>query len=46
MLTKLAETLSTGNDTRVYYFSTPPAIYGDICDGLNHANLLQIMIVL
>ena len=36
----LAETLSTGNETRVYYFSTSPAIYGDICDGLNHAKLV------
>lgn len=36
----LAETLSTGNETRVYYFSTPPVIYGDICDGLHHADLI------
>ena len=37
----LADTLSSGNRTRVYYFSTPPAIYGDICDGLNHASLIN-----
>lgn len=37
---ELASTLSEGNSTRVYYFSTPPAIYGDICDGLNHASLI------
>jgi glucose-6-phosphate 1-dehydrogenase len=37
----LADSLSNGNSTRVYYFSTPPAIYGDICDGLNHAELVS-----
>ncbi|MCJ8322166.1 MAG: glucose-6-phosphate dehydrogenase [Colwellia sp.] len=37
---QLAQTLSEGNKTRVYYFSTPPAIYGDICDGLHHADLI------
>lgn len=37
----LAETLSGGNNTRVYYFSTPPSIYGDICDGLNHVSLIS-----
>jgi len=37
---KLSETLSKGNSTRVYYFSTPPAIYGDICKGLDSANLI------
>lgn len=36
----LATNLSQGNSTRVYYFSTPPVIYGDICDGLNHAGLI------
>lgn len=36
----LANTLTGGNNTRVYYFSTPPDIYGDICNGLNHANLI------
>lgn len=38
--TQLSDTLSKGNSTRVYYFSTAPAIYGDICKGLNHANLI------
>ncbi|HCM48737.1 MAG TPA: glucose-6-phosphate dehydrogenase [Colwellia sp.] len=37
---KLANVLANGNRTRVYYFSTPPAIYGDICKGLDHANLI------
>ncbi|MEW6992291.1 glucose-6-phosphate dehydrogenase [Colwelliaceae bacterium 6441] len=36
----LANTLSGGHDTRVYYFSTPPAIYGDISDGLKSAGLI------
>jgi glucose-6-phosphate 1-dehydrogenase len=36
----LAKTLAQGNDTRVYYFSTPPAVYGAICDGLAVANLI------
>ncbi|PCH96142.1 MAG: glucose-6-phosphate dehydrogenase [Gammaproteobacteria bacterium] len=40
----LAETLSADSsnerNTRIYYFSTPPTIYGDICDGLHHANLI------
>ena len=36
----LADTLAKGNDTRVYYFSTPPAIYGDITEGLYTANLI------
>lgn len=35
----LATTLDKGSDTRVFYFSTSPSIYGDICDGLNHAKL-------
>jgi len=38
--THLAETLAGANETRVYYFSTPPAIYGDICDGLDAAKLI------
>jgi len=38
---KLANTLKDGNSTRVYYFSTPPAIYGDICKGLDHAKLID-----
>jgi glucose-6-phosphate 1-dehydrogenase len=37
---ELADTLAVGNDTRIYYFSTPPAIYGDICKGLNSAKLI------
>lgn len=37
---KLSDALASGNSTRVYYFSTPPAIYGDICQGLDHANLI------
>jgi glucose-6-phosphate 1-dehydrogenase len=38
---KLGETLLKGNSTRVYYFSTPPAIYGDICKGLDSAKLIS-----
>lgn len=38
---KLATALANGNSTRVYYFSTPPAIYGDICQGLAHASLIN-----
>jgi len=37
---QLSNTLAEGNSTRVYYFSTPPAIYGDICKGLDHAQLI------
>ena len=36
----LATTLQNGHQTRVYYFSTPPAIYGDISDGLKSAGLI------
>ncbi|MBA6233537.1 MULTISPECIES: glucose-6-phosphate dehydrogenase [unclassified Colwellia] len=36
----LATTLKGGHETRVYYFSTPPAIYGDITDGLKSATLI------
>jgi len=36
----LADTLSAGNSTRVYYFSTPPFIYSNICEGLNHSTLI------
>jgi len=36
----LAKTLDGGNDIRVYYFSTAPVIFGDICDGLYAANLI------
>jgi glucose-6-phosphate 1-dehydrogenase len=38
--THLATTLKGGNNTRVYYFSTPPAIYGDITEGLKSAELI------
>ncbi|GLX80280.1 glucose-6-phosphate 1-dehydrogenase [Thalassotalea insulae] len=37
---KLADILADGHSTRVYYFSTPPAIYGDISDGLKAAKLI------
>jgi glucose-6-phosphate 1-dehydrogenase len=37
---QLSSALAGGNSTRVYYFSTPPAIYGDICKGLDHAKLI------
>jgi len=37
----LAQTLKGGHETRVYYFSTPPAIYGDITDGLHSAQLIS-----
>lgn len=36
----LADTLKGGNKTRVYYFSTAPSIYGDICKGLHSADLI------
>ncbi|NQZ89474.1 MAG: glucose-6-phosphate dehydrogenase [Colwellia sp.] len=36
----LAATLKGGHETRVYYFSTPPTIYGDITDGLKSAKLI------
>lgn len=36
----LAKSLSSGNGTRIYYFSTPPAVYGAICDGLSSSNLI------
>lgn len=32
--------LENGNETRIYYFSTAPSIYGNICEGLNEANLI------
>ena len=38
---KLATALANGNSASVYYFSTPPAIYGDICQGLAHASLIN-----
>jgi len=37
---KLSDSLVGGNATRVYYFSTAPTIYGYICKGLDHANLI------
>lgn len=37
---RLAKTLEGGQTSRVYYFSTPPAIYGDICAGLKEASLI------
>lgn len=36
----LASLLASGNETRVYYFSTPPAIYGDITEGLKQSGLI------
>lgn len=37
---KLAKTVDNANSTRIYYFSTAPSIYGDICAGLDCANLI------
>lgn len=37
----LATTLSSVKTPRVYYFSTPPAIYGDISEGLKSAKLIR-----
>ncbi|REL26996.1 glucose-6-phosphate dehydrogenase [Thalassotalea euphylliae] len=37
----LAKTLAQGNAERIYYFSTPPAIYGDITEGLHNAGLIE-----
>ena len=37
----LATTLSSVKTPRVYYFSTPPAIYGDISEGLKLAKLIS-----
>ena len=37
---KLANALNKNNSTRVYYFSTSPVIYGDICKGLDSAKLI------
>ena len=36
----LAETLATFEGARVYYYSTPPAIFGDISEGLKSADLI------
>ena len=38
---KLSNSLLESDITRIFYFSTPPDIYGDICDGLNHADLIS-----
>ena len=38
---KLAETLSASQGARVYYYSTPPAIYGDISAALMSAKLIN-----
>jgi glucose-6-phosphate 1-dehydrogenase len=38
---KLATTLVSEDTPRVYYFSTPPAIYGDISEGLRSAKLIK-----
>ena len=38
--TALAKTVADDKE-RIYYFSTPPAIYGDITEGLHKANLIQ-----
>lgn len=37
----LAESLSPASGARVYYYSTPPAIYGDISQGLKTAKLIN-----
>jgi len=37
----LSNTLSNKNSIKVYYFSTPPSIYGDICAGLDYAKLIN-----
>lgn len=38
---ELAVTLASKQSPRVYYFSTPPAIYGDISEGLKSAKLIK-----
>jgi glucose-6-phosphate 1-dehydrogenase len=38
---QLQETLNLGDLPRIYYFSTPPAIYGAICTGLHQASLIN-----
>lgn len=38
----LAETLSAFDGDRVYYYSTPPAIFGDISEGLKSASLINL----
>jgi glucose-6-phosphate 1-dehydrogenase len=37
----LAKTLSSVEGARVYYYSTPPAIFGDISEGLKSAKLID-----
>ncbi|TWX73822.1 glucose-6-phosphate dehydrogenase [Colwellia sp. C1TZA3] len=37
----LAESLSAVSSAKVYYYSTPPAIYGDISQGLKAAKLIH-----
>ena len=37
---KLANKLAEGNETRIYYFSTPSEIYGALCEGLAQAKLI------
>lgn len=37
----LAQTLANKSSARVYYFSTPPAIYGDISEGLKSVKLIN-----
>lgn len=39
--TALADTLNSSQSPCVYYFSTPPAIYGDISEGLKSAKLIK-----
>jgi glucose-6-phosphate 1-dehydrogenase len=41
MYSEFAATLSSEVTPRVYYFSTPPAIYGDISEGLKSAKLIR-----
>lgn len=37
----LADTLADGHETRIFYFSTAPSLFGDICDGLSTAKLIK-----
>lgn len=37
----LAKSVDLENRIMVNYFSTPPAIFGDICSGLSHAQLIN-----
>jgi glucose-6-phosphate 1-dehydrogenase len=36
----LADNINLTNQVRIFYFSTPPALYEKICDGLAYANLI------